>query len=94
MPSTEKTMRFLEEHIPELAQSAVTQAYWQALASGSKQRVGKRSGRDLRGVPRRHAHADQNHYPAQPGGRGRDTGDAVSETPRPRMFAGPNGSAI
>lgn len=35
MPHSEKTMRFLEEHIPELAQSAVTQAYWQALASGS-----------------------------------------------------------
>ena len=31
----EQTMRFLEEHIPELAESAVTQAYWQALASGS-----------------------------------------------------------
>ena len=28
-------MTFLEEHIPELAQSAVTQAYWQALASGN-----------------------------------------------------------
>lgn len=35
MPNSEKAMRFLEEHIPELAQSAVTQAYWQALASGS-----------------------------------------------------------
>ena len=35
MPNSEKTMQFLEEHIPELAQSAVTQAYWQALASGS-----------------------------------------------------------
>ena len=35
MPTSEKAMQFLEEHIPELAQSAVTQAYWQALASGS-----------------------------------------------------------
>ena len=35
MATSEKTMRFLEEHIPELAQSAVTQAYWQTLASGS-----------------------------------------------------------
>jgi hypothetical protein len=35
MPASEKAMLFLEEHIPELAQSAVTQAYWQALASGS-----------------------------------------------------------
>lgn len=35
MPNSEKAMLFLEEHIPELAQSAVTQAYWQALASGS-----------------------------------------------------------
>lgn len=35
MPTSEKAMRFLEEHIPVLAQSAVTQAYWQALASGS-----------------------------------------------------------
>lgn len=35
MPTSEKSMLFLEEHIPELAQSAVTQAYWQALASGN-----------------------------------------------------------
>ena len=35
MSTSEKSMRFLEEHIPELAQSAVTQAYWQALASGN-----------------------------------------------------------
>jgi len=35
MPITEKSIQFLEEHIPELAQSAVTQAYWQALASGN-----------------------------------------------------------
>jgi len=28
MPTSEKSMRFLEEHIPELAQSAGTQAYW------------------------------------------------------------------
>ena len=35
MPNSEKAMQYLEEHIPELAQSAVTQAYWQALASGS-----------------------------------------------------------
>jgi len=35
MSTSEKAMQFLEEHIPELAQSAVTQAYWQALASGS-----------------------------------------------------------
>jgi hypothetical protein len=32
----EKTMLFLEEHIPELAQAAVTEAYWKALASGHK----------------------------------------------------------
>lgn len=35
MPISEKSMQFLEEHIPELAQSAVVQAYWQTLASGS-----------------------------------------------------------
>jgi len=35
MPTTEQSMQFLEEHIPELAESAVTQAYWQTLASGS-----------------------------------------------------------
>ena len=34
MNTTEQAMRFLEEHIPELAESAVTQAYWQALATG------------------------------------------------------------
>lgn len=35
MPFTEKAMCFLEEHIPELADAAVKQAYWQALASGN-----------------------------------------------------------
>ena len=35
MQPSEKAMCFLENHIPELAQSAVTQAYWQALAAGS-----------------------------------------------------------
>ena len=35
MSVNEETMRFLEEHIPELADSAVKQAYWAALASGS-----------------------------------------------------------
>lgn len=27
-------MRYLEEHIPELAETAIKQAYWRALASG------------------------------------------------------------
>ena len=31
----EKTIEYLEEHIPELAEAATKQAYWQALASGS-----------------------------------------------------------
>ena len=35
MPIDEETMRFLEEHIPEMANSAAKLAYWQALASGS-----------------------------------------------------------
>jgi hypothetical protein len=35
MIENEKTMQFLEEHIPDLADAAFTQAYWQALASGS-----------------------------------------------------------
>ncbi len=35
MSTPEQTLRFLEEHIPELAESAVTQAYWQALAAGN-----------------------------------------------------------
>lgn len=30
----EKTISYLEESIPELAEAAVTQAYWQALAAG------------------------------------------------------------
>ncbi|MGI8493897.1 MAG: hypothetical protein ACR2L1_01120 [Pyrinomonadaceae bacterium] len=30
----EKTIEYLEKHIPEMAQAAVKQAYWQALASG------------------------------------------------------------
>ena len=35
MSVNEKSMLFLEEHIPDLASAAVKQAYWQALASGS-----------------------------------------------------------
>jgi hypothetical protein len=35
MPLSEKAMCYLEDHIPELAQAAITQAYWAALASGS-----------------------------------------------------------
>ena len=35
MIMTEESMRFLEEHIPDLADAAVKQAYWQALATGS-----------------------------------------------------------
>jgi hypothetical protein len=31
----EKTIDYLEEHIPEMADAATQQAYWQALASGS-----------------------------------------------------------
>ena len=29
-------MQFIEDHIPEMAQAAVTIAYWMALASGCK----------------------------------------------------------
>lgn len=35
MSPSEDAMTFLEGHIPELAESAVTQAYWQALAAGN-----------------------------------------------------------
>ena len=35
MALSEEAMRFLEEHIPELADAAFKQAYWAALASGS-----------------------------------------------------------
>ena len=35
MKMNEKTLCFLEEHIPELAKAALKQAYWRALASGS-----------------------------------------------------------
>ena len=31
----EKVIDYLEKHIPEMAQAAVKQAYWQALAAGS-----------------------------------------------------------
>lgn len=34
MKMNEKTLCFLEEHIPELAKAALKQAYWRALASG------------------------------------------------------------
>lgn len=35
MTLSEEAMFFLEEHIPELAETAFKQAYWAALASGS-----------------------------------------------------------
>ncbi len=35
MDQQEQAIRYLEEHIPDLAEVAITQAYWQALASGS-----------------------------------------------------------
>lgn len=35
MSIQEEAIEYLEAHIPELAESAVTQAYWQALAAGS-----------------------------------------------------------
>ena len=35
MPLSEEEIDYLEAHIPELADAAFTQAYWQALAAGS-----------------------------------------------------------
>lgn len=35
MKANEKEIEYLENHIPEMAEAAVKQAYWQALASGS-----------------------------------------------------------
>ncbi len=35
MSLNEKEMKYLEDHIPELAEVAFKQAYWAALASGS-----------------------------------------------------------
>lgn len=35
MKLDEKTIDYLEQHIPELAEAATKQAYWQALASGN-----------------------------------------------------------
>ena len=35
MKPNEQTIEYLEQHIPEMAEAAVKQAYWQALASGS-----------------------------------------------------------
>lgn len=35
LENNEKAIDYLEAHIPEMAQAAVTQAFWQALASGS-----------------------------------------------------------
>jgi hypothetical protein len=31
----DRVIDYLEEHIPKLAESAVTQAYWQSLAAGN-----------------------------------------------------------
>lgn len=41
MSDDEAALRYLEEHIPELAEAAVRQAYWRALASGSRVLVGE-----------------------------------------------------
>lgn len=35
MKIDDKAIDYLEQHIPELAEAATKQAYWQALASGS-----------------------------------------------------------
>lgn len=35
MKMNEKTLCFLEEHIPGLAEAALKQAYWRTLASGN-----------------------------------------------------------
>lgn len=35
MDMTEESIQYLEKHIPILADAAVKQAYWQALATGS-----------------------------------------------------------
>jgi len=35
MTEQKDDIEFLEEHIPELAEAAVTQVYWQTLASGN-----------------------------------------------------------
>lgn len=35
MINSEQSLQFLEEHIPDLADAAFKQAYWQALAAGS-----------------------------------------------------------
>ena len=35
MNLSEESIRFLEEHIPDLAEGAVKQAYWQSLAAGN-----------------------------------------------------------
>ena len=37
----EKVIDYLEKYIPEMAQAAVKQAYWQALSSGSSVLVGE-----------------------------------------------------
>lgn len=35
MENNEKAIEYLEAHIPELAEAAVKQAYWQTLAAGN-----------------------------------------------------------
>lgn len=35
MSIQEEAIQYLESHIPKLAEAAITQAYWQALAAGS-----------------------------------------------------------
>ncbi len=35
MTINDKAIEYLEQHIPELAESATSQAYWQALAEGN-----------------------------------------------------------
>ncbi len=42
MALSEEAISFLEEHIPELAEVALKQAYWAALASGSSVLIRKK----------------------------------------------------
>ncbi|MBX7222692.1 MAG: hypothetical protein K1Y36_22280 [Blastocatellia bacterium] len=44
MSTPEAVIQYLEEHIPEMAGAAITQAYWQALASGSSVLVNEPDG--------------------------------------------------
>lgn len=102
----EREIQYLEEHIPELAESAVTQAYWQSLAAGNSvlesengmiyERFPDGSSQIVKEISQRLGCAygrlcQRQRATYECGNRG-ETEIIMNDLPRLRMFAEPNGS--